>query len=384
MIVSIERCESYDEKAVYEAVEKLIEYIGGWKNFIGPGKKVAVKPNLLMFKKPEEAATTHPAVVKAVIMQVQKAGGIVSIVESPGGPYHQSMLRQVYKATGIEKVADETGAVLNYDLRVCNVGTDQAKYIKQLEVLKPLVDADVIINLPKLKTHTMMTYTGAVKNMFGAVAGTAKADMHLRMPDYMKFADSLIDIYLSVKPTLNIMDGIIGMEGYGPTNGSPRNVGVLLASPDGFSLDAAALKIIGLPMEKVPVMLNAKERNLLPEDISIIGEPIENVAVKDYNIPLVNEHERVDKFNRGLMKLVKNWIRPRPVIQESICIRCGNCARNCPPKVITIETGKKPDIDYKNCIRCFCCHELCAYNAITIHRNIISKVLMNRNLAGLK
>lgn len=384
MNVSIERCNSYDEETVYTAIEKLIDNIGGWKKFISPGKKVALKPNLLMFKKPEDAATTHPSVVKAVITQIQKAGGIVTIVESPGGPYSQSMLRHVYKATGIEKVADETGAVLNYDLRVCDIYREQSKYIKQLEVLKPLVDADVIINLPKLKTHTMMTYTGAVKNMFGAVAGTAKADLHLRMPDYMKFADSLIDIYLSVKPSLNILDGIIGMEGYGPTNGTPRNVGVLLASTDGFSLDAAALKIIGLPMEKVPVMLNAKERGLLPEDITITGEPIENITVKGYYIPLINEHERVDKFNRGFMKHVKKWIRPRPVIQESLCVKCGNCSKNCPPKVITLEKGKKPEIDYKNCIRCFCCHELCAYNAITIHRSMLSKTLMNRNLAGMK
>ena len=131
---------------------------------------------------------------------------------------------------------------MNYDLRVSKINREQSKYIKQLEVLKPLIDADIVINLPKLKTHTMMTFTGAVKNMFGAIAGTAKADMHLRMADYIKFADCLIDIFLSVKPTLNIMDAIDGMEGYGPNNGNPRHIGVLMASTDGFSLDAAALR----------------------------------------------------------------------------------------------------------------------------------------------
>lgn len=383
-IVSLQRCGSYDEEVVYAAVEKLIGGIGGWKAIISPGKKVAVKPNLLMFKKPEEAATTHPSVVKAVVKQIQKAGGIVTIVESPGGPYNAAMLKRVYKAAGIEKTADETGAVLNYDLRVSKITNEQSKYIKQLEILKPLADADVIVNLPKLKTHTMMTYTGAVKNMFGAIAGTAKADMHLRMPDYMKFADCLIDVFLSVKPTLNIMDAIEGMEGYGPTNGSPRRLGVLLASRDGFSLDAAALKVIALPVEKVPVMHNAKERKLLDEEIRFIGEPIENVIVNDYRVPLLNDNERIDRFNRGLMNLIKKWIRPRPEIQSHLCVGCGNCAQNCPPGVITIGKGGKPDIDYNSCIRCFCCQELCAHNAITVQRNMLSKIMLNKNIAGQK
>lgn len=383
-IVSLERCGSYDEEAVYTAVDKLVEGIGGWKSIISPGKKVAIKPNLLMFKKPEDAATTHPSVVKAVIRQIQKAGGVAAIVESPGGPYNAAMLKRVYKATGIEKIADETGAVLNYDLRVSKIVNEQAKYIKQLEILKPLADADIIINLPKLKTHTMMTYSGAIKNMFGAIAGTAKADMHLRMPDYIKFADCLIDIFLSVKPTLNIMDAIEGMEGYGPTNGTPRKLGVMLASRDGFALDAAALRMISLPIEKVPVMRNAKERKLLDEEIGFVGEPVENIIVSDYNIPLLNESERVDKFNRGLMKHIKNWIRPRPEIQSNLCVECGNCVKNCPPGVITIGKSRKPVIDYRNCIRCFCCHELCPHNAISVHRSMLSKLMMNKNIAGQK
>ncbi|MBP7177382.1 MAG: DUF362 domain-containing protein [Thermoclostridium sp.] len=383
-IVSLERCDSYNEEAVYAAVEKLIDSLGGWKSFIRPGKKVALKPNLLTFKKPEEAATSHPSVVKAVISQIQKAGGIVSIVESPGGPYSTTILKHVYKTTGMEKIADQTGAILNYDLRVTKINTDQSKYIKQLEVLKPLTDADIVINLPKLKTHTMMTFTGAVKNMFGAIAGTAKADMHLRMADYMKFADCLIDIFLSVKPTLNIMDAIDGMEGYGPTNGSPRHIGVLLASTDGFSLDATALKMIGLPVKKVPVMFNASERKLLDEEIKIAGEPIENLIINDYNIPLLNEHERAEKYDRGMMKHLKKRLRPKPEIQNSLCVECGTCIENCPPGVIIIGKDGKPDIDYKNCIRCFCCQELCTHNAITIHRGMLSKMIMHKSMAGLK
>jgi uncharacterized protein (DUF362 family)/Pyruvate/2-oxoacid:ferredoxin oxidoreductase delta subunit len=383
-IVSLECCDNYDEQVVYEAIEKLINHIGGWKSFIKPGHKVAIKPNLLMFKRPEEAATTHPSVVKAVISQIQKAGGIVTIVESPGGPYNTAMLKRVYKATGMEKVADETGAILNYDLRVSSIAHESSKYIKQMEILKPLAEADIIVNLPKLKTHTMMTYTGAIKNMFGAIAGTAKADLHLRMPDYDKFADSLIDIFLSIKPTLNLMDAIEGMEGYGPTNGNPKHIGLLLASVDGFALDDTALKIIQLNAHNVPVMVCAKSRGLLDEEVTLCGVQLENVLVKDYDIPILNEVKRRGRFNRGLLKLVKQWMRPKPQIQSGLCIHCGSCAQNCPPDVITFEKGKTPVIDYENCIRCFCCLELCAHNAITVHRSLLSRMMMNKKIAGLK
>jgi uncharacterized protein (DUF362 family)/Pyruvate/2-oxoacid:ferredoxin oxidoreductase delta subunit len=382
--VSIERCESYDEEKVYKALEKIINHLGGWRKFIKPGNVVALKPNLLMYKKPEEAATTHPAIIKAVITQVQKAGGLVVIAESPGGPYNLSMLKYVYKMTGVEKVASETGAILNYDLRVDTINQSNAKYLKKFEIIKPLADADVIINLPKLKTHAAMVYTGAIKNMFGAIAGTSKTDLHMRMPDYNKFADCLIDIFTGTKPTLNIMDAVIGMEGYGPTSGDPKHIGLLLASENGFSLDVTASKLIRLPLNYVPVFVQAKERGLIDEEIIIHGEQLDNIVIKDFKIPehSADGHPRV--FRRRFMKSFQYLLKPRPEIQNGSCVRCGDCVRNCPPKVIRMEQGKESVINYKDCIRCFCCQELCSHNAIKIHRNLLSKALVNKKITGLK
>lgn len=382
--VSIERCDDYDELKVYKAIEKAIDNLGGWGKYIKPGSKVAIKPNLLMCKKPEEAATTHPAVMKAVITQIQKAGGLVTIAESPGGPYNLSMLKHVYKMTGAERIADETGAILNYDLRVETICQPEAIYLKKFEFIKPLADADVVINLPKLKTHGSMTYTGAVKNMFGAVAGTSKTDLHMRMPDYNKFADCLIDIYLSTKPTLNIMDAIIGMEGYGPTSGDPKPIGLLLASTNGFSLDVTACKLVNLPLDLVPLLFQAKERGLIDEEITILGEQLENVAVKNFKIPEHSADGSHRSIRRGLTKYFRPLLKPRPVIQSDLCAKCGDCVKNCPPKVIHMEKGKAPVIDYKGCIRCFCCQELCSHNAVKIHRNVLSKLLVSKITAGLK
>jgi len=383
--VSIERCNNYEYENVYNCVEKLVDNLGGWKAFIKPGDRVAVKPNLLMNKKPEEAATTHPSVVKAVISQVQKVGGNVVIAESPGGPYNRTLLRYVYRATGIEKVANETGAILNYDLRVTKINRPDSKYVKSLEILKPLADADVIVNIPKLKTHASMVYTGAVKNMFGAVAGTAKTDLHLRMPDYNDFAEGLIDIYLSAKPAINIMDAVEGMEGYGPSAGTPKHIGLLLASPNGFALDIAAVKIIRLSPEKVLVLKNAEKRGLADfNSINIIGENIESVVVNDFDIPALYGVKRQGFLKRNLLKLIKKQSKPKPVIAAERCKRCGNCVKICPAAAIVSEDRSVPVIDYKKCICCFCCHELCDFKAIDIRRGFVSRLITDRRMSGLR
>ena len=167
--VSVIKCPNYTEAEVIKAITASLEPMGGIQAFVKPGMKVTVKPNLLMRKKPSDVATTHPAIVKTVIRLVQDAGGIVTIAESPGGPYIKQLLKSVYSGTGIEQVANETGAILNYDLRLEKVTIENGIYLKNINILKPIADADLVINIPKLKSHMMMVYTGAVKNMFGAI-----------------------------------------------------------------------------------------------------------------------------------------------------------------------------------------------------------------------
>ena len=253
--------------------------------------KVALKPNLVMKKRPGEAATTHPALVHALASMIQEAGGIVTIAESPGGPYTETALRSVYSVCGMEKVARETRLRLNYDLSCIEVDNPSGKYLKKVTVIKPLLGADLVINLPKLKTHGQMVYTGAVKNMFGAVPGGLKAEYHMKMSKYDEFANALIDIFLAAKPALNIMDAVIGMDGRGPTAGNPKQIGLILAGEDAFALDLAALSIINVKPENVPVIRQGIDRGLCPgnlKDVKIIGESIEDVKVRDFVIPGLN------------------------------------------------------------------------------------------------
>ncbi|HHW49311.1 MAG TPA: DUF362 domain-containing protein [Clostridiaceae bacterium] len=376
-VVSIEKCPDYNIDTVTRAIEKSFERLGGVEKYIKPGMKVLIKPNLVMKKKPQDAATTHPSVVQAVSSIVQKAGGKVIIADSPGGLFTPKALNGIYHVCGIEKAAQESGATLNFDFSESEVDNPQGKYLKKVTILKCIADADVIINIPKLKTHGQMVYTGAVKNMFGAVHGVLKAEYHLRMPDYSEFANAIIDIFLSAKPVLNIMDAVIGMEGAGPTAGDPKHIGLILAAENAFELDYTALSVIGKNPLDVPVIREAVDRGLLngEENIKITGEELNKVLVKDFNIPQIDNLRAVQFFNRGLLKIFVNLMKPRPDFIYEQCVGCLECQKNCPANVIKVD-NKKPLVELEKCIRCYCCQELCPAKAIRIKRPFLAELVL--------
>jgi uncharacterized protein (DUF362 family) len=339
-LVVIEKCADYDIKNVREALDKALDELGGIGKFVKPGMRVALKPNLIGRKRPKDAATTHPAIVQAISDIIVEAGAKPVIAESPGGIYSERVLKGIYSICGIEKAAAAAGAELNYDISQVNVENPVGKYLKKVTVLKPLVDADVIINLPKLKSHGQMVYTGAVKNMFGAVPGVLKAEYHLRLAEYNDFANGLIDIFLSVKPVLNIMDAVTGMEGNGPTAGTPKKIGLIMASENAFELDLAALNVIGAKPSDVPVLKNAIKRGLCSknaEEIKLAGEKLSDVRLDSFNLPgLVALHD-LQFFKSRIAKSVINKLKPKPVFLHEFCIGCSECANNCPAKIIQMK-----------------------------------------------
>lgn len=374
MDVIINTSENYRLDRVEACLEKIFDEMGGIDKLIKPGMKVAIKPNLLMAKRPEDAATTNPAVVHAIINLVQRAGGIVNIVESPGGPYNIPLLKMVYSKTGMEEVANLTGAELNFDLRVQKIDNPEGVYLKKIKILKPLYDADLIINVAKLKTHRLMLYTGAIKNMFGSIAGLEKSDYHLRMTDNNRFANCLVDIYLATKPEINIIDAIIAMEGEGPSAGVPKYIGGILASVDGFACDYAALKIIGVDYKKNLVLKIAEERGLFDKtQINFCGVDIELIKPDTFDVPALTHTKTSSLF--GIGKFFKDRVTPIPVVMEDSCVGCGKCIQVCPPKAAFLNEDKIVEIDYKKCISCFCCHEFCPEKAIKIKRNSLRRFL---------
>jgi uncharacterized protein (DUF362 family)/Pyruvate/2-oxoacid:ferredoxin oxidoreductase delta subunit len=381
--VSIVKCDNYNIGKVKKAVQQSIEYLGGMSYFVKPGDKVLLKVNLLIKRKPEMATTTHPAIVQALAELVIEAGGKPIIGDSPGG-YHfytRNTLEAVYETCGMREAAEKSGAELNFNTESVDVSYPGGRIIKNIKTIKPVLEADKIISVPKIKTHMMTVYSGAVKNLFGIIPGSYKAEYHLRFENPDDFADLLIDLCLFAKPVLHVMDAVVGMEGYGPTNGNPKPVNLIISSANPYALDVVASNIIGLQPGQVPSIRKSIERGLCAGglgDIEISGESPENVGIFDFKTPTIQI--AFNFYSILLPKILKKWldraIKPKPSFDHSVCTGCGMCYRSCPPKALQMKAGK-PTLELKKCIRCFCCHELCNLNAIKIKRPWFIRILLH-------
>lgn len=379
-MVFIQKCDTYDIDTILNKVKEILNNHSEIIEYCQSGRNICIKPNLVAKKKPEEAATTHPSIVYAVAKICRDLGANVTIAESPGGLYDKAVLKSIYKVTGIEEAAGMAGVNLNYDLSETEVVCEDNEYLKKINIITPVANADCVINISKLKTHGMMAYTGAVKNMFGCIAGLKKAEYHFNMPDYDKFANCIIDICLASKPTLNIIDTIVGMEKDGPTAGDPKKMDLLISGSDPFETDIVAASIIQADIEKIPVLRNAIRRNLCPEsylNIDITGEDIESVLVKDF-IMNYNESRDLHFVKGSLGKWITTLVSPRPVFDKKLCKSCGECAKCCPAKVIEVKKGQCASVDIKNCIRCYCCQELCPFKAVSIKKPLVNKLFINK------
>ena len=371
--VSIVRCERYSESD--RAVREAVELIGGIENFIKKGDKVVIKPNLVSRKNPDEAVTTHPDILRAVIDMATEAGGIVTVAESPGGPYNAAYLKSVYSGCGVDKAVEGTSATLNFETSFTEVHFPEGRTIKKMPIINPILEADVIISLAKLKTHAMTSYTGAVKNLYGVIPGTHKAELHFRLDERRAFCSMLVDLCECVKPTLSIMDAVWGMEGNGPTAGQSRHIGLVMASANAHALDKTACELIDYTVDEVDTVREAVERGLVG-DVEIVGEPLEPLIIRDFVKP--ESHFNLLKLLSlppAVNACVKNVLASRPKFDYKTCVKCGECARCCPPKAIDMDSGK-PAIDKKKCIKCFCCQELCPKKAVGIKRPLLNRFML--------
>jgi uncharacterized protein (DUF362 family)/NAD-dependent dihydropyrimidine dehydrogenase PreA subunit len=376
-VVSILRCEDYEYGRVRDAVAQSLANLGGIDKYINPGERVLLKTNLLIKKKPEEAATTHPALVKALASLLIEHGASVVIGDSPGGPFTPMFVNGFYKVCGMEAVAAETGATLNANFKACERENPQGLILKRLTMTDMVNDADKIISVAKLKTHAMMTYTGAAKNMFGLIPGITKAEYHLKIPGYEQFADMLLDVCLCASPVLSFLDGIVSMEGHGPSAGTPVDTQLLLASDSPYHLDQAACHIIGLGTEDVLMLSRARARGLIGElsEITFAGLPLAECARPAFKVVRASSPLNARSSNLpGFAKfLIERFLLSRPLIQKN-CLGCGVCKEACPAKVIEIKEGKAA-VNHKDCIRCYCCQELCPHRAVKIHKPLMLRLL---------
>jgi uncharacterized protein (DUF362 family)/Pyruvate/2-oxoacid:ferredoxin oxidoreductase delta subunit len=371
--VSIVRCQTYDEEEVLKALQQSIDLIGGMDSFVKKGDRVLLKPNLLYGKRPEKAVTTHPSVIKGVLQLIKEVGGIPSLGDSPG----IGSSTGVAEKAGIKRVADAMDCPIIEFNRPVLPPEKKGRIFKNIEIDRAIFEADIIINLPKWKTHGQMLLTLGVKNLFGCVPGPRKALWHLKAgEDHKLFAQMLVDIYRVVQPSLTILDGIIGMEGNGPNSGHPIPLGLLLASPDPFSLDQVVCHLLGISRKTLLTNRMALEQGLGKDGIEVKGERVEDVRVRHFRLPRVT---RVDWYVPGFFKRVlKNALNAKSVIDEKICKLCYQCVEICPPAALKSKE-KGLELNYGKCIRCFCCQEICPEGAITIQPGWATKLISRKS-----
>ncbi len=377
--VSLVPCASYDPAEVANALQAVLEPLGGL-DFVQPGMRVAVKLNLVAAMKPETAVTVHPALVSALTKLLREKGAEVILGDSPGGLYTAAALRHVYDVCGLHE-AEALGAKLNDNFSQTEVEFPGAAVGKHFPYTAWLSEADCIIDFCKLKSHGMMGMTNAVKNFFGSIPGTKKPEFHYRYPKAEDFANLLVDLYEYSAPRLCICDAVVGMEGNGPTQGTPRSIGCLLASSSGHALDLVAAGLIGLAPEQVPTLQAAIARGLVPataDALEISGDPA-RFRVPDFKTAPAQSSVAFLIFGNGRLGKLADAIgtrilTPFPKLDPPACIGCGKCAATCPAKAITM-VQKKPRIDRSKCIHCFCCQEFCPKGAMKVGRHWLPRLL---------
>lgn len=370
------KCEEYDLNVLTEKIKWGLDQLGGIKNIIPVSKKVLLKPNLVVAIEPEKAATTHPTVFEAVIKVLQEDNYNISFGDSPG---HGNPKKVADKA-GLLPIAEKYNVPLADFVNGEKISFLEGKACKQFDIANAILETDAIINLPKMKSHALQRITGAIKNPFGAVTGYNKAGMHGRFTNAFNFAEMIIDLNNYLKVDLHIMDGIVAMEGNGPRNGEPTKMNVILLSTDPVALDTVFCKLVDVDPLKIPLITYGQEYGLGSyEDIEIIGDNIESLINKSFDIP----KEELRKEDGSKFDILKPFIR-KPYIIKDMCKKCGICVEVCPleEKALSFKNGKAnpPKYDYTKCIRCYCCQEMCPFEAINVKTPFVGHILYGLGL----
>jgi uncharacterized protein (DUF362 family)/Pyruvate/2-oxoacid:ferredoxin oxidoreductase delta subunit len=369
--VAVVRCGSYEPAVVGAAVREAVSLLGGMSRFVRAGERVLLKPNLLSAKAPDRAITTHPAVVEAIAVLAREAGGTLSIGDSPGGAIRG--VERVWRNTGMLDLSERTGVPLvSFE---ASGSVEVAGKLRTYMVARPVLDADAVLNLAKMKTHVLTSYTGCVKNMFGIIPGFMKSRIHSMAPRPIPFSRHIVDVYSLVRPRLSVLDGVVAMEGDGPSGGRPRHVGAILAGEDAVAVDAVAAGMMGFAEGTVPTLRIAAERGLgtaARADIDVVGEDPASFDLRGFALPNTRFMNLIPDF---VVRALEPWIWVCPEMSKEWGCRgdaCGLCVRSCPVRAIEMTEGG-PVVTRKKCIECLCCHEVCPEQAVRVRLSWLAR-----------
>jgi uncharacterized protein (DUF362 family)/Pyruvate/2-oxoacid:ferredoxin oxidoreductase delta subunit len=374
--VYLTSCRDYDASLILEKMTAGLSHLGIGSGVL-EGKRVLIKPNLLNASLPEKAIVTHPEFFRAALRLVKAWGGKPVMAESPAF----QPLTKVMKKAGYDRVVDEEACEVADPRQTAILFHEGQSKFKRFEISKVLFDADVVINLPKFKTHGLTYMTGAVKNLFGLIFGLNKSQWHLRARNGQEFSSFLLDLYDALmngfdrpKKFIHIMDALTGLEGEGPgSSGRPREIGAMVLSEDALAADAVAVRLVNLDRKRVHTLVLGEKRGLgtaALESIQILGARLEALEIHGY-IPskASGDPSPVSRWPLNT-EFFKNLLVERPVPSKKRCTLCYQCKAICPGGAIEKSNGQTlvPVYNYQKCIRCYCCMEICPEAAISLRR----------------
>lgn len=349
-------------EASYDNVDKAVDEAFRLFSPDVRGKKVLIKPNVLRDARPEEAITTHPAVLRAVVKKVLSMQPSALWVGDNPGIMGYGINEACFAKAGLMEAAE--GHYLNIGSEAVEMPFNTT-YLEKLRVSKAVMEADIIISLPKFKTHGLTVLTGAIKNSYGIIPGAQKATLHRLAGSPERFQEILVDVFRLRPPDFFIVDAVLGMEGNGPASTDLREIGCLLASDNAVALDAIMAFMMGVAPSSLRTLTYARELKLgeyALGDIQVIG-PLRRI--RDFKLPPhAGEATVRDEHIRELMR---RRVKSRPYVDRNLCTGCGTCVAQCPADALAMETDGFPvQPNPDRCIACFCCQELCPEKAITL------------------
>jgi uncharacterized protein (DUF362 family)/Pyruvate/2-oxoacid:ferredoxin oxidoreductase delta subunit len=356
------KTSTYHEQRLRPLLFEMLERLDGGR--IGRTDRVLLKPNLLSPAEPQDAVLTHPQIVRIVVQYCLEKGAHVQLSDSPAIGSFEKILR----VSGIADAIRGLGVVCKPFED--SVRVDIGKPFERVELAGDALDADWVINLPKLKTHGHMLLTLSVKNMFGCIVGFRKPEWHMRAGvDRDRFAQLLVRVHERIRPAFAILDGVLAMEGDGPgKSGSPRQLGVVMGSRNGYALDEAVCRMIGIDPLLLPTHSAAHSFGWTRENLEIDGRLPQ---VPHFRLPEITPLIFGPKIFHGL---VRRHLIQRPVPDPTRCKMCGECWKICPAKAITARKTSL-SFDYDLCIRCYCCIEVCPYGALRAVETVAGRAI---------